>query len=262
MQETSSGTTVTYGFSSTFISATKANAAGEHKITIDVNGKKFSAKRDKRTGAVKWGGGGRTLTPVDVAALQSMAGEVEKAYLADPGGWADLSGDTDLFIRFVLLLSEAPPGVKLKDVEVTAPVIRDEPAVAAPGPAASEEKCTVGAGVEMGGSAIAAAAACQRADDDGILYMTCSRLNRGLFHDAAGHCFESESVMSGPGSSGSLGECGTGIVGIGTYTYDCGEHDRCGRVHGGSTNPWDSECGDEYWDADDDFLWARPNRCE
>jgi hypothetical protein len=68
-------------------------------------------------------------------------------------------------------------------------------------------------------------------------------------------------VNSGPGSSGSLGECGSGITGIGTYTYDCGDHDRCGRVHGGSWLPWDGNCGDEYWDADDDFLLAPIGRC-
>lgn len=56
-----------------------------------------------------------------------------------------------------------------------------------------------------------------------------------------------------------MGECGPGCNGLNIYTYDCGDHDRCGRVHGGSTNPWDSECGDEYFEADDDFIWGWPN---
>jgi hypothetical protein len=49
------------------------------------------------------------------------------------------------------------------------------------------------------------------------------------------------------------------VNGLNIYTYDCGDHDRCGRVHGGSLNPWDAECGDDYWEADDDFLWGWPN---
>ena len=56
-----------------------------------------------------------------------------------------------------------------------------------------------------------------------------------------------------------MGECGSGCDGLNIFTYDCGDHDRCGRVHGGSANPWDAECGDEYWEADDDFLWGYPN---
>ncbi len=40
-----------------------------------------------------------------------------------------------------------------------------------------------------------------------------------------------------------MGRCGPGCTALNTWTYDCGDHDRCGRVHGGSTNPWDSECG-------------------
>lgn len=52
-----------------------------------------------------------------------------------------------------------------------------------------------------------------------------------------------------------------GNNGIDTATQDCGDHDQCGRIHGGSANPWDAECGDEYFEADDDFLLAPVNRC-
>jgi hypothetical protein len=39
------------------------------------------------------------------------------------------------------------------------------------------------------------------------------------------------------------------------------DHDQCGREHGGSTDPNDGSCGDEYWEADDDFLWSRNDLC-
>ncbi|NEK87895.1 hypothetical protein GCU60_19320 [Blastococcus saxobsidens] len=263
VQESGGSTAVTYGHSRTFIAASSVTeAADKHKARIEVNGKTFTAKLDKRTSTVKWGGGGRTLDPADAGALQAMAEDLHSKFLVDAAGQRALNGDTELLIRFTMLLAEAPAGVKLKDYVVEAPVMEQvspEEEAAVGVPAADDSECAAGAEGAPGGEM--SIAACQVADDDGIRYMSCSRLSRVLYHDAAGHCFESEVVTSGPGSSGSLGECGSGVTGIGTYTYDCGEHDRCGRVHGGSFNPWDSECGDEYFDADDDFLLAPIGRC-
>lgn len=262
VQESTGSTAVTYGHSRTFIAASSTTEpANQHKAKIDVNGKTFTAKLDKKTSTVKWGGGGRTLDPADAGALKAMAEDLHAKYLVDAAGQRALSGDTELLIRFTMLLAEAPAGVKLKDYVVEAPVMEQVSASeeAADAPAASEAECVAESGEAPAGEM--GIAACQVADDDGIRYMSCSRLNRVLYHDAGGHCFLSEVINSGPGSSGELGECGSGATGIGTYTYDCGEHDRCGRVHGGSFNPWDSECGDEYFDADDDFLLAPISRC-
>jgi hypothetical protein len=100
---------------------------------------------------------------------------------------------------------------------------------------------------------------CQQSNEDGIWYFGCNTADRVMCHDADSHCFLYEWVSSGTGSPGCLGECGPDCNGLNIYTYDCGDHDRCGRVHGGSLNPWDAECGDDYWGADDDFLWGWPN---
>lgn len=121
------------------------------------------------------------------------------------------------------------------------------------------DECTTAA-ADMGAAFATTASGCQVADDDGIAYMNCTTANRTLYHDSSSHCFLSESVYSGPYSSDCLGGCGAGCSTFMTYSWDCGEHDRCGRMHGGSTNPWDSNCGDEYFDADDDVLYGG-NKC-
>src|SRR4051812_12948691 len=72
VQETGSGTQLTFGHSRTFIAASsRSDAANKRKADIEVNGKAFTAKLDKKTSAVTWGGGGRTLDPADVAALKA-----------------------------------------------------------------------------------------------------------------------------------------------------------------------------------------------
>ncbi|WP_010521381.1 hypothetical protein [Aquimarina agarivorans] len=62
-----------------------------------------------------------------------------------------------------------------------------------------------------------------------------------------------------------LGRCGSGCPSFFTlasaWTKDCLDHDRCGRALGGSTNPFDSNCGDEYADAADDYLFGVLRGC-
>ncbi|WP_271766363.1 hypothetical protein [Aquimarina algiphila] len=62
-----------------------------------------------------------------------------------------------------------------------------------------------------------------------------------------------------------IGRCGSGCPGTFTiasaWTKDCLDHDRCGRVNGGSTNPFDRECGDEYFEAADDYLFGVIRGC-
>jgi len=163
-----------------------------------------------------------------------------------------------------MLVSEAPLGVNLEPQQVPRPGERRlDKKFAMTGAAPAVESCladvtatTTAATAER----IAAVAACQQSNEDGILYFgDCSTYGRWLCHDADSHCFLCETISAGPSSSECMGECGSGCNGLNIYTYDCGDHDRCGRVHGGSTNPWDAECGDEYFEADDDFLWGWPN---
>jgi len=62
-----------------------------------------------------------------------------------------------------------------------------------------------------------------------------------------------------------IGRCGAGCGSIfslaSAWTKDCLDHDRCGRINGGSTNPFDSQCGDEYAEAADDYLFGVIRGC-
>jgi len=45
------------------------------------------------------------------------------------------------------------------------------------------------------------------------------------------------------------------------YTWDCFDHDRCVDHYGGSSM-WDnSNCGDEFWEADDDYWYTYGSWC-
>lgn len=273
VEETDDTASLSFSHSRSTISASSGSIdVREHRVEIYVNDKRFRADLDEDTGEIEWGGGGETLDPADISALEALAVELHEAYLADPAAQTAMSVHVERIIRLTLLLAEAPAGERIRDYVVPVTALWQVPASeeATSTPPAPEEECTAETGQAATGEmssvapdemSVMAAATCQRADEDGIAFMSCRTLNRTLQHDAAGHCFLNESVRSGPGSPGSMGECGTGIVGIGTYTYDCGDHDRCGRVHGGSFNPWDSECGDEYREANDDYLRAPISRC-
>ena len=268
--ETSPATELSASFSrsTSFVTLrSTTTAAGETGTTVTLGRKTFTATRDGSDGSASWSGNGAVLTPSDqdaitsmlVATEQQVAGRLASANAAVPD-------NVDLALRLLMLLAEAPAGVKIGTYDAPQPTTRVERPgdLAGPAPVRDERTCIVDATktTPEGSEARAVAlAACQASDEDGIYYMACTEGTRTLSHDSNGHCFLSERINSGPGSSQCMGECGPGCNGINAYTYDCGDHDRCGRVHGGSTNPWDAECGDEYWEADDDFLWAEINRC-
>lgn len=221
------------------------------------------------------GGHGAILDHEQRTAFLGLAEMLHQLWIEPAKSGKAMIPERELAVRLIMLIADAPVGISFANQQVARPIIRGEGDGGYTTPAreaslvdiASPRKITecVAESLEhRDGDAYETAqayAACQRADDDGITYMSCATVNRSLCHDAGAHCFLCEVLLSGPGSAGCMGECGPGCNGIDTYTYDCGDHDRCGRVHGGATNPYDSECGDEYFDADDDFLLATINRC-
>lgn len=244
----------------------------ETTVRLIVNGTEVTATRDVQDRTATWGASGEAMTERDVEAalglyMQGLEAGWDEAVL--PGRTFD--GNRDLTLRLVMLLAEAPAGMPLPNQEINRPeqkVLDDtdpDPdvsgglAVVTAHHAAHTCRAEVAAGTVDGSpQQQMGLAACQVANDNGIVYFPCTKKLRYLNHDANGHCFLSENVWTGPGSTDCMGECGPSCAGLNFYTQDCGDHDRCGRVHGGSTNPWDAECGDEYWDADDDFMLGWP----
>ncbi|WP_299185269.1 hypothetical protein [uncultured Aquimarina sp.] len=101
-----------------------------------------------------------------------------------------------------------------------------------------------------------------KGNDDGI---TCIRKNTyvtAVYDDNEGQIYRDRELVNGDRC---LGRCGSGCPGVfsiaSAWTKDCLDHDQCGRVLGGSTNPFDRNCGDEYGQAADDFLFGVLRGC-
>lgn len=95
--------------------------------------------------------------------------------------------------------------------------------------------------------------------------ITCIRKNTFITaeYDNASGTSINESVQVN--SNDCLGRCGSGCGSFfslaSAWTKDCLDHDQCGRQLGGSTNPFDNNCGDEYSDAADDYLFGVIRGC-
>lgn len=267
----------TYTAAGSHITFRSSATAASGTARLSVNGKSFRLTRDLAAGLATWTGGGTVLVPTDRQAAVGLVAAIDRQWIrAAAADGRSLTMERDLAARLAFLVAEAPLGTALTDQRVRQPAAGTEAAggsgartVAGALPVADPTRCITetanrvaaqrGVAATDANVALEATAACQVSDDNGIWYFPCTTANRTLCHDAGGHCWLCETIHTGPGSSECMGECGPGCNGLNIYTYDCGDHDRCGRAHGGSLNPWDSECGDEYWDADDDFIWGWPN---
>ena len=212
------------------------------RMTLEVNGVFLEASYDAETETLRWDGHNGALTLEAKEALVALSHQLDR--LLGKDAKVEMPLHEMLVYRRVLFWAEAPVGLALPARVITKPNVR------------VGEKPLPGENPQ--------AVACQAGNEDGVLHFsTCGAASRWLVHDATTHCITGESIQAGIGTPECMGRCGPGcwppLCGWSSYTYDCGDHDRCCRVHGGCTNPWDASCSDEYWEADDDFL-ARP-RC-
>ncbi|WP_159397372.1 hypothetical protein [Sorangium cellulosum] len=221
-------------------------------LHLEVNGQPFDASYDGEAMTARWNGYNGALYPEDLAALKHTLAALGDHFGGDQ---ESLRLHEDFLVRRISFWSEAPAGLTMPERELDLSAPHGETVrVAPPGVVVHEEGA---AESETGALEVNH----QAANEDGILYLRCNVASIAV-HDASGHCTQFESIFAGPNSDDCYGKCGSGC-GFGTagYTYDCLDHDRCGRAHGGSANPWDDECGDEYWEADDDFLNSIIGRC-
>jgi hypothetical protein len=206
------------------------------RVSLKVNDVVLEATYDAGTGTLYLGGHDAALTVEDKEALVAFSHVLEQSL-----GTASGLHERLLYAR-VLHWAEAPVGLPLTARTLRVPPVRQG---------------------EKGSTTKDLLESCQRSDQDGfLLFPSCSTGNRLLSHDATTHCFLAEAVRSGPGSDDCLGRCGPGCgCGWNRYTYDCGDHDRCCRVHGSCLNPRDASCGDEWWEAADDFVPVTTRLC-
>jgi len=199
-------------------------------LRVDANALTFDASVDVSGKVARMDGHNGIMLAEDRAALAALFESLRPL----GAGSVDARAHEVFLYRWIAYWAEAPVGTTLAAREVRPPRVSFESS--RPG------------GVN----------ACQVADDNGIRYFNCNRSPQVECHDA-GHCFTCASRAAGRNSNDCAGECGPGCNGLNIYTWDCLDHDYCCRIHGGCWNPWDGECGDEWWDADDDFIWGWPN---
>jgi hypothetical protein len=89
--------------------------------------------------------------------------------------------------------------------------------------------------------------------DDGVQCLPGTRgTTWAVYDDAAGSCTWQPTSYGGTGCPG---RCGAGCNWFDNdYTWDCLDHDRCVGAYGGSVLSDNPHCGDEFWEAADDYI--------
>lgn len=96
--------------------------------------------------------------------------------------------------------------------------------------------------------------------DDGIAYLSCSQTYNDADYDLAdGTVYDTYTYYSGDASGTDVGRCGPQDPSVlsflqGGYTTDCLEHDVCVAYEGGSTLADNADCGNEFFEATEDFF--------
>lgn len=256
-----------YG-SSSAIFASELATPSRAILHLAVNGTQLDATLDAESQTATWTGHDQALFIEEHEALVALSYHLDGTL----GQQETLLPHEHLLYRGVLLWSDAPIGLPLTLQHVDPPVVGpdDSEASLEPGVPVYDDCKDAPAPTALvamtAGTTAASSQTCQRPDDDGIVYFNnCSRsANADLYHDARNaHCFlVQRDRRVGPCTKKCKGKCGPGCGGgprrfRDPFTRDCAEHDQCCAIHGGCFYPRDSQCGDEFFDADDDFLFAK-----
>lgn len=229
----------------------------------------LEADADPRLGTRELRTGDHVLSIEEKVALQALAAQLEARWRPYQ---APLSVHEDLLFRVVSYWAEAPVGWELRSRELS---MVDHPSAVRHRNGLFTSGDTGERGIGGCDGAVppenlsACASGCADSEDD-ITYWpdACECSERQVCHDThsfpfvCDHPWCCESVGTGCSIRGECqGRCGgsCGTDGAGVYTWDCADHDRCCRIHGGCFNPLSFACGDEYEEAADDFLFGTSN---
>jgi len=230
--------------------------------------------------SVTWTGNGGSLTKGSRDAIRRLLAELEpmlqQGQLLPHQEWA---------YRLTNLWSEAPLYLPLKTRIVRAPsrVGSISPLAAIDGVTAEPQVSSYFEQIdeleELNAAKATCAKGCNVSGGDGTTYLRgscktcgCALGTYSTQHDACvvatgkGHCYSSYSVQGGCSrTKGCVGRCGPGCgllngPGGGSYTKDCLEHDHCvAHDSAAACCADDPKCGDEFIEAEDDFLFAAFN---
>ena len=252
--------------------------AGEVKVAATVSSDGLVTRLEAVVSAdqksVTWTGNGGLLTKGSRDALRRLLAELElilqEGQFLPHQEWA---------FRLTNLWSEAPLNLPLRTRIVRAPNRADSisPLVAIDGVTAEPQAWSLSEQMEeLNAAKATCASGCNASGGDGKIYLRgscrdcgCALGTYSTKHDACvvatgkGHCYSSYSVQGGCSrNKGCVGRCGPGCgllngPGGGSYTKDCLEHDHCvAHDSAAACCVNDPKCGDEFGEAEDDFLFA------
>lgn len=275
LEQTQTTVSGSYARAGSLIEFSARTSGATTSVHLDVNGLAFDVTLNAATQTVRHDGRSGAIFIEDREALTAMAEALHDQL--------SLTRETpmqeQMLVRTVSYLSEVPPGYTLAARELVAPNVVDADREKIPRagarlwedqPDGSEAFIGMADGhgntiTDPGEVAeLEVNQACQQNGEDGIKYLTSSTKvsksttwSRYAEHDCQSHCFGGKYVTAGPGAYKCKGECGPGCYGSGVYSYDCLDHDQCCREGYNCANPSDASCGDEFWEADDDFWNGR-----
>lgn len=261
---------------------------------VEVGELTTNAERSMLTQTVVSGASGERITAEQKQALAALSQELDQAYGVLG---SELPPQEDLLVRIVSYYAEAPVGFKLGNETTQKASVSYEQAPAVTqavaqsdigkleyvsyksdvtsngleGPTATE--CAEAETLRNSGllDEYTTFVACQRAGGDGIRYLSCGYRTHKMYWDSRRLCYGFRgNKYTGPRAYRCRGQCGANCHqatgpptyrcrGWGAYTRDCAEHDDCSYRTNASGGASDSNCGDEFKEARDDFLNARIN---
>lgn len=216
-------------------------------MRFDINGLVIDGTVDNAAKELRWDGHDGVFSPKDLAAMKELMNACEKHFVGRQ--IADLAAHEQVVMRRLAYYAAAPAGWPLGREHVRkANFVSTDPAAV---PAQAPE--------EPGGVLKEDDRACYQSGDpwSSIYGLDCRTMYRYSWHDAVNHCYTWAYRHSGPGNTWCVGKCGDGCGWFTFgYTQDCLDHDVCAGDHGAGANPWDSSCGDEWGEADEDYMWS------
>lgn len=223
---------------------------------VHVNGDTITMNLDPATRTLAYHSSpGATVSPQDKQALAQAATTLAQQ-LDFPS--RPLVNEYSLLLRNLAFLAEAPHGKPFPST--TAQLPEAPPTVPGAG------TCDSGQPPVAGGSTAQPPSTTQSERDDGdgaYAWLGCSTKRHDTSHDASPrHGFKTFNVLAGPDSGTSMGRCGAaGTPAQFGWTQDCLDHDYCTEHEHSGTGPGDDYCGDEFWEAFDDFNLTLPCQC-
>lgn len=199
-------------------------------LDLNVNGVAIEVELDMADGILLQDGHGHALQRVDTEALLALR---DALYDEDPTLMDSLPGE--LLVRHLDRLAEAPPGLVVAQHDTRLDL---QPRML--------RSATCG--------------------DDGV---TCLAGTNGTatayYQPDGGSCTSVSNLSYGEDQSWCRGRCGAGCPGWwfsdDDYTQDCFDHDTCVDELNAGNFFWDSDCGDEFWEADDDYFSTYADAC-